>query len=146
MIKHSKSKTSLFLMELIITILFFSVCAAVCMQLFVQTHLLGQKTRELNHAVATAQGCAEVMRGTDGSIDEILKFYPSAVSDNETFLEVYYDSDFKVCEYTDAAYVADITLKPNGAIQNMDINIVRMDDLEVIYSLNCTKYMIDPKG
>ena len=146
MTKYNKSKTSLFLMELIIAILFFSICAALCMQLFVQAHILGQKTKELNHAVAISQGFAETMRGTDGSIEAILEYYPNAVSDNESFFEVYYDDDFAPCEYSEAKYVGDVTLSPNGAIQNMDIVIVRIDSYEEIYSLNATKYMINPKG
>lgn len=138
---QGKSKTSLFLMELVIAIMFFSVCAAICMQLFVQAHIIGNKTRELNYAVASAQGFAEVMRGTDGSIEEILKYYPMAASDNETFFEVYYDGDFNPCEYSDATYVGDVTLTPNGVIQNMNVKIVKIADYEEIFSLNATKYM-----
>lgn len=144
--KYRKSKTSLFLMELVITIMFFSICAAVCMQLFVKTHVLGQRTRELNHAVCEAQGFAEVMRGTDGSMGQIMEFYPDAVSDGESFFEVFYDADFTKCEYDKAVYVADVTLSPNGAIQNMDVKIVKLSNYEEIYTLNATKYMIDTKG
>lgn len=144
--KYRKSKTSLFLMELVITILFFSMSAAVCMQLFVKSHILGQQTQELNHAVCEAQGFAEVMRGTDGTLEEIVALYPDAITDGETFFEVYYDEDFKKCDFSGAVYVADVTLTPNGAIQNMDIKIVRLSDYEEIYTLNATKYMIEPKG
>lgn len=144
--RYKKSKTSLFLMELVITILFFSICAAVCMQLFVRTHVLGQKTQELNHAVCEAQGFAEVMRGTNGELDDIIAYYPNAVSDGESFFEIFYDSDFNKCDVDSAVYVADVTLTPNGAIQNMDIKIVRLSDYEEIYTLNATKYMINPKG
>lgn len=144
--KYTKSKSALFLMELVITILFFSLCAAICMQLFVQTHLLGEKTKELNHAVSIAQGFAEVMRGTDGDIASIMALYPEAVSDGETFFEVYYDENFEVCDYLSAKYVGDVTLSPNGAIQNIEIKVVRLSDMEEIYSLDATKYMIDAKG
>lgn len=143
---RTKSKTSLFLMELVIAIMFFSVCAALCMQMFVKAHMLGIKTRELNHAVAISQGFAEVMRGTDGSLEAILEYYPMAVSDNDSFFEVYYDKNFAPCDYTDAAYVGDVTVLPNGAIQNIVIRVVRLSDYEEIYTLNATKYMIEPKG
>ena len=144
--KHPKSKSSLFLMELIITILFFSIAGAVCVQFFVKAHTFGQKTKELNHAVAAAQGFAEVMRGTDGSIDSILAVYPNAVLGNETFFEVYYDDAFQPCTPEDAVYVSDVTLLPNGAIQNMEIRIVKLSTFEEIYSLTATKYMNIPKG
>lgn len=141
--RFKKSKTSLFLMELIITIMFFSVSAAVCMQLFVKTHLLGKKTMELNHAVAEAQCFAEIMRGTDGSLEQIVSQYPDAVSDGESFFKVYYDSDFAKCDYSVAEYEADVTLDPDWNIQNMTVRIVHISDGEEIYTLNATKYMMD---
>lgn len=144
--KQAKSKTSLFLMELIITILFFSIAGAVCVQFFVKAHTIGIQTKELNHAVTAAQGFAEVMRGTDGSIDSILAVYPDAVQGNDTFFEVFYDKDFLPCEPDAAVYVSDVTLLPNGAIQNMEIRIVKLSSLEEIYSLTATKYMNTPKG
>ncbi len=144
--KRSKSKTSLFLMELIITILFFSVAGAVCVQFFVKAHTIGEKTRELNYAVAAAQGFAEVMRGTDGSMDSILAVYPDAIQGNETFFEVFYDKNFQPCEPDEAVYVSDVTLLPNGAIQNMEVSVVKLYTYEEIYFLTATKYRNTPKG
>ena len=140
-----KSKTALFLMELIIVILFFSMASAVCMQLFVRSHLIGKETRELNHAVAIAQSYAEVMRGTDGSMDSIIAAFPDAIVEDNYF-EVFYDEQFRVCDPTKAAYVSDVTITPNGAIQNMEIRIVRLSDYDEIYTLQATKYMNVPKG
>lgn len=139
--RFKKSKTSLFLMELIITMMFFSVCAAVCLQMFVKTHLLGKETMELNHAVAEAQCFAEIMRGTDGTIEDIMKYYPDAASDGESFFEVYYDDEFFQCDYSRAAYEADISLRPDGSIQNMTVQIMRISDNKEIYTLNATKYI-----
>ena len=122
-----KSRTSLFLMELIIVILFFSIASAVCMQLFAKAHLTSVKTKELNHAVAIAQSYAEVMRGTDGSMDSIVANFPEAiVTDN--YMEIFYDSDFQVCAPDAASYVSDVTITPNGAIQNITIVFVKLSD------------------
>ncbi len=140
-----KSKTALFLMELIIVILFFSMASAVCMQLFARSHKIGQETRELNHAVAIAQSYAEVMRGTDGSMDSILAAFPEAIAEDNYF-EVFYDENFHECDPNEAAYVSDVTVTPNGAIQNMEIRIVRLSDYSEIFTLNATKYMNTPQG
>ena len=144
--KYTKSKSSLFLMEFIITLMLFAVCGAVCMKLFAATNSLSKKTRELNKAVVCAQGFAEVMRGTDGSIDSIVAQYPTAIKGDEGFFEVFYDSDFKECEYSDAVYVSDVTLMPNGAVQNMEVRIVRLSDYEEVFTLTATKYMNKAKG
>ncbi len=133
-------------MELIITILLFAVCGAICMRLFAASHSLSNETRELNNAVACAQGFAEVMRGTDGSIEAMMDMYPAAIRGGQDFFEVFYDDDFNGCEYKEAKYVCDVSITPNGAIQNIEIRIVRLSDYEEIYSLNATKYMNKVKG
>ena len=144
--KYLKSKTSLFLMELIITILLFAACGAVCVKMFVASHVMSRETVELNEAVSIAQGFAEVMRGTDGEIGSILEHYPNAVYGGEGFFEVYYDEEFEECKYDKAAYIGDVTMTPNGAIQNIEVRIVRLSDYKDIYTLNATKYMNRTKG
>jgi len=144
--KYLKSKTSLFLMELIITILLFAACGAVCMRLFVSAHVMTMDTVELNRSVSIAQGFAEVMRGTDGDMQSVLEHYPDAITGGEGFFEVYYDKNFEPCDYENASYVGDVTMTPNGAIQNMEVRIVRLSDYKDIYTLNATKYMNRTKG
>ncbi|MBR4720002.1 MAG: hypothetical protein IKP31_07160 [Lachnospiraceae bacterium] len=141
-----RSRTSLFLMEMIVTVLFFSLASAVCVQCFVNAHVIGRETQELNHAVALATGYAEVMRGTDGDIDSIIAIYPEAVKGDDSFFEVFYDENFIPCDSDSASYVGDVTLIPNGAIQNMNIKIARLNDNSIIYELDATKYMNTPGG
>lgn len=133
-------------MELIITILLFAACGAVCVKLFVTSYVMTKETVELNEAVSVAQGFAEVMRGTNGDIDSVLMHYPDAVRGDEGFFEVFYDEEFEPCGYSDAVYVSDVTMNPNGAIQNMEVRIVRLSDYRDIYTLNVTKYMNNTKG
>lgn len=60
------SKSSLFLMELIISILFFSIASAVCIQLFVKAHVLNNRTQEQNQIVVWSQNLAELWRAYEG--------------------------------------------------------------------------------
>ncbi len=144
--KYLKSKTSLFLMELIITILLFAACGAVCLRLFVTSYVMTRDTVELNESVSIAQGFAEVMRGTDGDIDSVLEHYPTAIRGGDGFFEVYYDEEFEACSFENAAYFSDVTMTPNGAIQNLEVRVVRMRDYKEIYTLDATKYMNSTKG
>lgn len=141
----TKSRTSLVLMELIITILLFSFCSAVCVQLFVQSHILAQQTKELNFALASSQSFAEVMRGSDGSIESIMNFYPNAASDGYSYIQVYYDKDFNEINPSDnsseAVYIADIKIEKVFDFQNMNINIAKLENYETIYSLDVSKYI-----
>lgn len=53
-------RSSLFLLELIIAILFFSLTSAVCVQIFVRAHLISRQTQELNTALEKVSGFSEV--------------------------------------------------------------------------------------
>ena len=57
------SKSSLFLMELIIAILFFSLASAVCIQLFVKSHTLGKTTTDENKSLLMCQNFSEIFLG-----------------------------------------------------------------------------------
>ena len=141
-----RSRSSLFLMEMIVTILFFSLAATVCVKCFVSAHMMGKETYELNHAIAIATGYAEVMRGTAGDIDSIMEVFPYAIKGDDSYIMLFYDEEFNPCEAERAVYAGDVTLTPNGAVQNMHIKIVRADDASVIYELDATKYMNSARG
>lgn len=54
-----KSKSSLFLMELIIVIFFFALTSAVCLEVFVKAHFVANKTESLDYAILWADNAAE---------------------------------------------------------------------------------------
>ena len=62
------SKSGSFLMELILSILFFSVASAVCIQLFAKAHLLDQKTGYQNQAVIWAENLASLWQAEKGDL------------------------------------------------------------------------------
>ncbi len=65
------SKSSLFLLELIIAILFFSISAAACIQLFAKAHALDIRTSEQNQAIIWSQNLAELWRCSHGDLSFI---------------------------------------------------------------------------
>ena len=77
--------SSLFLMELILAILFFSVASAVCVQIFVTSHMLSNDSRALNHGVNECANLAEIIDTADGIEDCLLllkKTYPGGTFSN----------------------------------------------------------------
>lgn len=96
------SKSGSFLMELILSILFFSVASAVCIQLFAKAHLLDQKTGYQNQAVIWAENLASLWQAENGDLslvrDTLCADYaatPGSVvlSDSGSLLLVYLDKD-----------------------------------------------------
>lgn len=61
--KHSK--TGLFLMELIIGILFFSLASAICIEIFVKAHLMNNESVQKSHAVKIASNIVEIYKNDE---------------------------------------------------------------------------------
>lgn len=79
--KSVSSKTGLFLLELIIAILFFSVSGAICVQLFVQSHITSRNSVELSRAVEWCQNVAEAFYGCDGNVKEMMMLFENSYKD-----------------------------------------------------------------
>lgn len=62
------SRSSLFLIELTISILFFALASAACIQLFVKAHLLDRNTREINQTVVWSQNLAELWNASEADM------------------------------------------------------------------------------
>ena len=72
--QHARS--SLFLLELIVAICFFSITAAICTRVFAAAHLQSIHTQDLNHAITNAQSAAEAFRSTDGTLEALATLFP----------------------------------------------------------------------
>ncbi len=101
------SKSNLFLLELIISILFFSIASAACIQLFVKAHLLDDKTKEQNFAVTWSQNLAELWQFSAGDINIVYKQLSGdyditdgsvILSDNSQSLKLSFDKEFSLSD------------------------------------------------
>lgn len=75
------SKSALFLMELLIVILFFSLTAAICMQIFSQAKITADKASELSAAITEAQNAAELYKANGGNLVLTAKMYDYELKD-----------------------------------------------------------------
>ena len=149
--KNRPQSSSLFLMELILAILFFSIASAVCVQFFVKSHLLSRHSQELSHAVNECSSIAELCKVSDGlsnAADLIHQEYPSAGSfpaDDATSparkLTLYFDKDFISCKETSCSYELHVTLQEQDQMLTAQMQVLRSTDASVIYELN-TKHHI----
>lgn len=144
MIRKSRPQaSSLFLMELILAILFFSIASAVCVQFFVKSHLLSQRSQELSHAVNECSTIAEICKTSDSlsQATELLKQeYPftdisaSADTNNMHFI-FYFDKDFRACEQKDAACELQLTLQEKNEMLTAQMQVLNESNASVIYEL-----------
>ncbi|WP_071176549.1 hypothetical protein [Butyrivibrio hungatei] len=114
--KQTNSKTSLFLMELIIAIFFFSLASAVCVRLFFSAHILAEKTVNLNNAVTWSQNMSEAFYGQNGDIKKIAELYPTAFVSHNTLM-LFFDKNWEIVsdDVTKASYEVLLTTQKNSA-------------------------------
>ena len=100
---RNSSKSSLFLIELIIAILFFSIGSAVCVRAFVKAHSLSTEAKDLSFASAQVSIMASVLKYTDRSYASIREHFPDAAKSGDDFL-VFYDEGGTSCPEKDAVF------------------------------------------
>ena len=135
--KHSRS--SLFLMEMIIAILFFSLASAVCIQLFAKSHLLSAQTVNQNHAVTWAQNLAESYLSLEGDLDSMKELFDAAEQPDEATLLLAFDSGWNPCSSESASFLAELKNNPaeSSGIMEAQISITAVSAPEApIYTLS----------
>lgn len=147
--RRRASESGLFLTELILVILFFSITAAVYVQVFVGAHTLSQDSVNLTEGTLRAQNLAEAFYGCDADMERIKELFPEAEADGDT-LTLYFDSfwDPYPAERRDIAFFrAVLKLEPDGTAgsEGMRRASVRVDknsdlDSDVIYTLSLSQY------
>lgn len=73
--KYYASRSSLFLIELIISIFFFIVSAAIVLQLFVTSHFTSKDTININNSLFYSQNISEIFLGNNGSFSFVQNAY-----------------------------------------------------------------------
>lgn len=139
--------SSLFLLELILAVLFFSVASALCIQIFTKAHLMSQDARDLNFAVNEVSSMAEQISAgtlhsdTAASSDDTA-FDPSTQMPDDSLQDAaaYYDSGYASCEKADAVYVLTVHYEPENTLLKAHISMDTIADNRNIYTLDVTKH------
>lgn len=166
MIRKSRARaSSLFLMELILAILFFSAASAICVQFFVRSHLLNLDSDNLSHAVNECSGAAEAVCSSDGISETaalLQSLYPDGIySGTEGSVEaddsqageirIYYDGSFQPCGEENGAYMMVLRLTTDGSMLHADIQMQTYipedgGGTDTIYGLNIQHHIAGRTG
>ncbi|MEF9916510.1 MAG: hypothetical protein RSD97_04745 [Lachnospiraceae bacterium] len=138
--KEVPKRSSLFLLELIISILFFSLASAVCIQLFAKAHLQSNQTAELNMAVTKASSIAEIIRNSPDPIDALWKQFPQ-LKQKQHSLILYCDTAWNTCSMPKAFYVIEIHIKSRHQMFIGMIEIHRRDSTATLYHLTVKHHL-----
>ena len=100
---RTHSRTSLFLIELIIAILFLALCSAATIRLFAASYTGRVKARQLNRIQNIITSVGETMEIWSGDPAEFEALFPDGDKKDDSF-RFYYDKAFSPCAASDAAY------------------------------------------
>lgn len=158
MSNRNTSRTGLFLMELILAILFFSLSGSVCVQLFIQAHVISNNSVVLNHSILQAQNIAETFYGCNGDVDEMMILLNANTNgsrqdgEDSTILSFLYDPDFEpIPSYQSSfpgfGYTVTATIQPKEKlttchilVQEYGTNESSNEDSFPLYELNISLY------
>lgn len=160
-----KSKTSLFLMELIISIFLFSVTAAICTSLFVQTHLKSKETRQLQIVLTNVQNITALIESQNYSslveyFDFLNTYYPEMIlcpektvpdqgTDEYSVSRIYFNDIGNICSPSNAECYLEIVLSLKEQMlfvqlfsYNFESNNENEPICSEIYNFHFQKYLI----
>mgnify|MGYP004574347795 CR=1 FL=1 len=152
--RHNNT-SSLFLLELILAVLFFSVASALCIQIFTKAHLMSQDARDLNFAVNEVSSMAEQISAgtlhpaTAASSGDTAASSGDTASDPSTQISndawqddtAYYDSSYASCEKADAVYVLTVHYEPEDTLLKAHISMDTIANNRNIYTLDVTNHL-----
>ena len=130
-------RSSIFLMELIIAILFFSLAATVCVRVFVKSHSLEQESIQLNHSISAATSVAEIFRSQEQPFLILEKVYPDGIKLDNTY-QFFYDKNWSLCDKETASYTVSLKITFDHSYEIADIQVTAAD--KCIYDLSVKKY------
>ena len=136
--KQPAKRSSLFLMELIIAILFFSLASTVCVRIFVKSHTLEEESIQLNHAVLVTSSVAEIFRNQENPFEILEMQYPDGVKSDNHY-QFFYAKDWSLCNKDEAVYTVIADFAKVSSFEIADIQVITSK--QSIYDLSVKKYV-----
>ena len=139
--KPTANPSSLFLLELIFAILFFSVASAVCVQVFVKSHTLSTEARDLTRASRRTEDAAELITASTSPDDmkHLLEdTYRDAATISSQAFTIFFDSDFVPCSQETATWQLSGTWTLDGQLLDVQLDVTKLTsgvEADVFYQL-----------
>lgn len=121
-----KSKSALFLMELIIVIFFFALTSAVCLSVFVKAHDISRSTESLNYAFLWADNASELFN----------EYSDDSKSVSDTLL-----AEFAKMGAYDGKYRIDLSFSDDESFRYMRYCFVYVPDDKTVYDFTFKQHI-----
>ena len=106
---YNHSKSTLFLMEMILSILILALTCTACVQIFASARNNRLKARQYNHIQELAVCAGEVLEGWNGQTETFTDLLPCSTQAEDT-LQYFYNENWELCEESDVCCTMTIRL------------------------------------
>lgn len=124
------TKSGLFAIELLIAVGVFSLCAAICVGLFVRSEVMSQDSAGLNRAVAEARSAAECFKAVGGDLEKTAELTGGQIIGDTTLFISYDQSWHKLDAGAESAFDITLTLRPEDGYTGASLSVQRYDRTE----------------
>jgi hypothetical protein len=101
----TRSKSTLFLIEQLIVIAVFAICAVACISILTSAFFFAMDSGDTSRALIQAESSAEIFKATGGNLQSIANLVGGVVSfddSNRLVLTVFFDRQWQVVSYEQA--------------------------------------------
>ena len=124
------TRSGLFAIELLIAVGVFSLCAAICVGLFVRSEVMSQDSADLNRAVAEARSAAECFKAVGGDLEKTAELTGGQIIGDTTLFISYDQSWHKLDAGAESAFDITLTLRPEDGYTGASLSVQRYDRTE----------------
>jgi len=136
-----RSKSTLFLIEQLIVIAVFAICAAACISILTAAYFFTKDSAAASNAVIKAENAAEIFKATDGDFSAVADVMGGTAVSSEgagAVVIVYYDSLWQSGGEWGASYVLTLIIgtphqvQPGYSVVSGDLLVGRVTGEELV--------------
>ena len=122
--KQHAPKATLFLMELVLVIFFFSICAAICVSIFGSAQTMADNSENVSRAAVEARSAASCFKAAEGDLEQTALLLNGVEADDSVL--VYFDNNWNRTADAETAWYA-VQLKQRIQPGEADVYILQLD-------------------
>ena len=134
---NNRSRSTLFLIEQLIVIAVFAVCAAACVKILTDAYFTTNHSKDVSNALLAAENSAESFKAAGGDLSQVARILGGDAStlNGAPVVIVYFDKQWSACgDVSGASYVLRLTVSQgnSSSLQSGDISVEKLTGEELV--------------
>lgn len=136
--RKNSSGAGMFMMEMIVAVFFFILCASTCILVFVKADSMSRLAKDTNNGVLAAESVAEVWK-EEGGDGLGARFHARTTAGR---IQICWDQGWNAVEgEASAAYLGDMFWEERDGLETARIVIRRADGRTELFSMTAARYL-----